>query len=103
MPVAHCKCGRRYKYTTKMGLRCPACRKQHQLTLLRKFNTHRTQSLDSRLWHKWRLTEEKFVEILEEQGGGCAICGAPEMAKPGERRTLNIDHCHTTDRIRGIL
>ena len=36
--------------------------------------------------------------MLAEQGGGCAICGAP----PKTRR-LHVDHDHKTGEIRGLL
>lgn len=37
----------------------------------------------------------------EEQGGVCAICGNPETDKRNHR--LAVDHCHETDKIRGLL
>ena len=40
-----------------------------------------------------------YERLLEEQGGGCAICGK----KPEERRALDIDHDHRTGKVRGLL
>lgn len=46
------------------------------------------------------VTAGDYYTMLESQGGACAICGwAPE---PGERR-LCIDHCHESNRVRGLL
>ena len=44
------------------------------------------------------ITVEVYNQILESQGGVCAIC----EATPGRRR-LNVDHCHSTNIIRGLL
>ena len=38
----------------------------------------------------------RYKELYKLQGGRCAICGAP-----GE--VLNLDHCHVTGTLRGLL
>lgn len=40
-----------------------------------------------------------YDEMLERQGGVCAICGAP----PTPKAQLCIDHCHDSGKIRGLL
>lgn len=40
-----------------------------------------------------------YDRLLEEQGGGCAICGR----RPSEKRRLDIDHDHVQMRFRGLL
>lgn len=40
-----------------------------------------------------------YDRLLEEQGGGCAICRRP----PSERRRLDIDHWHHEMRYRALL
>ena len=39
-----------------------------------------------------------YEELLEAQGGGCAICGAEPKT-----RKLDIDHDHQTMQVRGLL
>jgi hypothetical protein len=43
------------------------------------------------------LTLEDYEAMLEAQDYGCAICGGQ-----GSRR-LVVDHCHATERVRGLL
>jgi hypothetical protein len=46
------------------------------------------------------MTIEEFDKIFASQGQRCAICGAKE---PGGKRRWNVDHCHSTHKVRGIL
>jgi hypothetical protein len=55
----------------------------------------------SRLKTQYGLTPETYDALLERQGGGCAICGSDEIRGYGKR--LAVDHCHDTNRVRGIL
>jgi hypothetical protein len=45
---------------------------------------------------RYGLSPEEYREMLRQQGGVCAIC-----RKPG--RALEIDHCHATNVVRGLL
>lgn len=47
------------------------------------------------------ICHEQFLALLAEQNGLCAICGKGEDSKDG--RSLSLDHCHATGRIRGLL
>lgn len=44
---------------------------------------------------KYGLDVDSFAQIVEQQGGGCAICGATE--------DLHVDHCHSVGVVRGVL
>ena len=44
------------------------------------------------------VDDDRYHQMLEEQGGGCAICGTT----PKTRR-LNVDHDHRTGAVRGLL
>jgi hypothetical protein len=55
------------------------------------------------LMMRYGITQEQFDKRLEEQGGGCAFCGAPDQPDSRGRTTLYVDHDHTTDEWRQIL
>lgn len=51
------------------------------------------------LRQRYGLTPESFDDLLRAQGGRCAICDEPM----GGRRGPMVDHCHDSDRVRGLL
>lgn len=43
------------------------------------------------------MTPDEWMDLYHQQAGACAVClKVPET-------TLNVDHCHATGRIRGLL
>ena len=51
------------------------------------------------LKQRYGITVEQFDDMLAGQGARCACCGAP---KPGGKG-WQVDHCHDSGEIRGIL
>ena len=49
----------------------------------------------------YNVTPEWWDAKLAKQGGGCGICGAKTSGAKGRRP--HVDHCHETDKNRGIL
>jgi len=51
------------------------------------------------------MTYEEYNNFLDSHANLCAICGKPETAKDkaGNIKKLSIDHCHKTNKIRGLL
>lgn len=51
---------------------------------------------------KYGLTPEQYFKMVEDQNGGCSICGAAES---GWKISpfLHVDHDHATGRVRGLL
>lgn len=45
---------------------------------------------------KYGLTPYQYRELLNAFDHQCAVCGSSD-------RTLHVDHCHDTNRVRGIL
>jgi hypothetical protein len=59
----------------------------------RKRNPHRIRN--SNLKGTYGLTLESFAELSSKQNHRCALCGI--------KKRLDVDHCHKTKRIRGLL
>lgn len=50
------------------------------------------------------VTAEHFDQLLDAQGGCCAICEQTPTAEAGRASTQwNVDHCHGTGVVRGLL
>lgn len=55
--------------------------------------------------NKHKISAEQYNEIFVRQNNLCAICNKAEtrLGRSGEICRLSIDHCHTTNKIRGLL
>lgn len=51
------------------------------------------------------ITVEEYRRMWDKQKGVCALCAKPETAKHqnGTVKSLAVDHCHDTGKIRGLL
>lgn len=63
---------------------------------------------DSSLKRKYGITLVDYKNILSDQGDVCAICGETNpdcgaVAFGNKRRHFDVDHCHKTGYVRGIL
>jgi hypothetical protein len=47
------------------------------------------------------ITAEQYQAMHDAQNGKCAICGTTESRSRNKK--LVVDHCHATERIRGLL
>jgi hypothetical protein len=54
---------------------------------------------DRYLRRMYGITEAEYRQILEHQGGKCAICLRP----PKPDKNLHVDHDHRTGVVRGLL
>ena len=64
---------------------------------------------------KWKSADLKkkfgidincYNKLLKDQNEVCAICGNPETIvdnRTKKTRSLAVDHCHTTKKVRGLL
>lgn len=51
---------------------------------------------------RYGITVDQWDEMFAAQNGVCAICLRPPSGR-GPNRFLNVDHCHATGAVRGLL
>ncbi len=110
--------GSRPTVTTKTHRRCSTCREWKSLTEFKKNksrNTGRNPGRDYECkpcwtirqrkmnWKKnYGLTPKEYFNLLQSQGGTCAICHRP-ASQTSTKKFLHVDHDHTTGQVRGLL
>lgn len=55
---------------------------------------------------EYKITEDQYKEMFLSQDNKCAICNNSEksLTNKGDRfKNLAIDHCHSTNKVRGLL
>ena len=82
---------RRYKQTDKYKATQQAWRLSHQ---------GQRSILKSRLKTKFGITLEDYDNLHIKHNNSCALCNTPESELLTK---LCIDHCHTTNKVRGLL
>lgn len=69
-----------------------------QISQARRWNTNNPDRYkDIQLQLHYGISLADYNEMLKDQDGVCAICRKPD------KRALSVDHCHTTNAIRGLL
>jgi hypothetical protein len=60
---------------------------------------------DAQLRKDHGITQAQYLELLQRQGGKCAICGATDngLTRWGTPANFHVDHDHATGVIRGLL
>ena len=53
------------------------------------------------LKHRYRLEYDDYLLMYEQQDGKCKICNTDKEL--GTVNGLLVDHCHTTNKVRGLL
>ena len=66
----------------------------------RKIQYTREQERWRHIKRKYNLTQEQWEALFKAQGSCCAICGTTD---PGSSYGWHTDHCHETNKVRGIL
>jgi hypothetical protein len=88
------------KRSTKPYGRDPVCKKcqNKRLRKYHKENPHKRR--ETELKRNYDITLDDYNKMFKEQKGCCKICGThqKELKKP-----LFVDHCHTTNDVRGLL
>lgn len=63
-------------------------------------------SVKVNLKNSYNITIEEYDQMLQKQNYVCAICKRPERRKEARTdaiRRLAVDHCHKTNKVRGLL
>lgn len=60
--------------------------------------TREFKGFRQRLRINYGITVEEYAAMFDKQQGTCAICH-----NPSQRNHLAVDHCHTTNLVRGLL
>lgn len=68
--------------------RCRSCLAEHRSWMM--------------LLKTYGLTKGQYFRLAAQQGGVCAICKRPPVTDRYHDR-LRVDHCHETNKIRGLL
>lgn len=80
---------------------CSSCRrKQMSAADKKRYNTDKRRA--QHLMRTYTITPAIYEHLLLMQDGHCALCPATESGRKGDNYLL-VDHCHTTDQIRGLL
>lgn len=58
------------------------------------------RSRRSKMKTMYGITLEKYDDMLQAQGGVCAICASDDPKGMGR---FPVDHCHDTGKVRGLL
>lgn len=58
------------------------------------------ESREARLVRLYNMTGQDFLTLLNAQNGRCGLCGEKFV---GGYKAMQVDHCHDTGHVRGIL
>lgn len=81
--------------------KCKACyRETHRESKARKPATYKLYARRSHLRKQYKITIAEYNRLFHSQGGKCFGC---EKYQHELKRALDVDHCHETKVIRGLL
>ena len=73
-------------------------RKRHETYL-----ANREAMRFSQMKHMYGLSKEQFLILFKSQSGKCAVCYSKFDGMILTKNSPHIDHCHSTNRVRGLL
>lgn len=65
----------------------------------KSYQKNKAEQVARKRFRVYGMTQEQYDQLLEDQGGVCAIC----QNECPTGYALAIDHCHETKEIRGLL
>lgn len=85
--------------STNRGL-AAYCRECNKRKSKRRYAEHTERHKELHLKNEFGISFADYNRLLEEQSGGCAICGKTPAE---EGRRLSVDHSHDSGLVRGLL
>lgn len=82
------------------------CAKNAKMGKLQLCQTHYYQTDDQvnkDLVRKYGITLDQYRAMFDAQEGKCAICLGQPKGRNAVNNRLDVDHCHTTGKVRGLL
>ena len=76
------------------------CKKCHSQQRKDTYNYNRSRL--QQIMYKYKLSESDLNNMYVEQNWNCKICNI-QYKDVLQRKTLYIDHCHKTGKVRGLL
>ena len=67
---------------------------------LKNSERNKKYCINHALTRRYGITLKQYNDLLSKQNHTCGICGTNSS---DFSRRLAVDHCHTTDRVRGLL
>lgn len=55
------------------------------------------------LKRKYGMAVEDYEKMFQKQNGRCAICGSENSGGKHSSETFMVDHCHKSEKVRGLL
>lgn len=102
---------RNYKTVDKKASQCKKCtyevhkiwQKAHSEQLaeqaLARYHANPEEQRRKSRKYLYGVSQEQYESLLQQQSGVCAICKLECKCHP----RLSVDHCHASDKIRGLL
>lgn len=88
-------CGKLERYSTTTY--CYTCHKENSKRNMKKKYCPK-KNRERALRRNYGITVEQYDKMLADQEGRCKICDSVPGIRP-----LCVDHCHETDKVRGLL
>lgn len=79
---------------------CKGCRQELRRT---KYQEDKDYSHARDVKKNYGLSPEEYRAMYEAQEGRCAICETPASETAGKGKRLQVDHCHASGKVRGLL
>lgn len=96
-----------YYHPTQKGYRCLQCVPAYDSEVQKKYTGRYVEyRRNHRLKARYKITIQQYEVLLKSQNNCCAICKVhidEHKKRKGEKNNFAVDHCHETNKIRGLL